>query len=52
MNIMKSSKLTISKAFKLLGVIDKKVESGKYTEAQHNKKTKIVLKKLVKANKR
>lgn len=41
-------KYTLSKAFKDLGAIDKKHESGKYTKRQHDQKSKAVLRKLVK----
>ena len=43
-----SCKYTISKAFKELGMIDKKHESGKYTKKQHDQKSKAVLRRLVK----
>ena len=41
-------KYTVSKAFKALGSIDKAHESGRITKAQHDSKSKAVLKKLVK----
>lgn len=44
-------KMTVTKAFKCLGKIDKGFESGKISKTQHDKKTKIVLKKLVKVRK-
>lgn len=43
----KGYKKAISKAFSELGTIDKKHESGTYTKAQHNVKSKAALKKLV-----
>ncbi len=46
---MKSTiKSILNKEYKELGLIDKKVDKRIYTEAQHNKKTKIVLKKTAK----
>lgn len=45
---MSHKKYTLSKAFKDLGKIDKKHESGKFTKRQHDSKTKVVLKRLVK----
>ena len=48
---MKSTKYTASKAAKDLDAIDKKHESGKCTQAQHDKKSMAVLLKLKKAGK-
>lgn len=47
---MPHKKYTLSSAFKELGVIDKKHESGKYTKKQHDSKTRKVLKRLIKNN--
>ena len=46
---MAKIKQAISKAFKELGIIDKKHESGIYTKAQHDAKSKAALIKLMKA---
>ena len=43
----KMSKITITKAFQELGKIDMLHEKGKITKTEHNKRSKIVLKKLV-----
>lgn len=39
---------TIKRAFKDLGAIDKAHESGRITKAQHDSRSKRVLKRLVK----
>lgn len=44
----KRCKYSIQKAFKELGDIDKKHESGKFTKKQHDTKSRMVLRKLVK----
>lgn len=48
----KEQELAINKAFRELGSIDKKHESGKFTTKQHDSKSKKALKKLVKAVKK
>jgi len=45
---MKKKSYSLSAAFKDLGTIDKKHESGKYTKKQHDSKSKAVLRKLTK----
>ena len=40
-------KITITEAFQELGKIDTLHERGKITKTEHNKRSKIVLKKLV-----
>lgn len=50
-NNHKKSKYGIEKAFKDLGSIDKKHESGKITKKQHDTKSKKVLRKLMRINK-
>ncbi len=44
----KQEKKKIAQAFKELGTIDKKHESGTYTTKQHDAKSKATLEKLVK----
>ena len=44
---MTSTKRAISRAYRQLGDIDRKHESGKYTKRQHDAKSKKVLKELV-----
>ena len=48
METLTMGKYSKNKAFKELGSIDKQHESGKITKAQHDKKSKDVLKKLCK----
>lgn len=47
----KKPKYGIAKAFKDLGIIDKKHESGKITKTQHDNKSRTVLRKLMRSNK-
>ena len=44
-----AKRYTIRQAFKDLGSIDKKHESGRYTKRQHDIKSKAVLKRLTKS---
>jgi hypothetical protein len=48
---MITKKQAINDAFRELGSIDKKHESGKFTKKQHDSKSKKVLEKLMKTRK-